>query len=159
MSSTASTQRVKDWYYHHGKVTAPAGPPPAPPFLLKPSRKPSPLAPHQAYSILFCRGDSALYAELRSEWERFKAGDEQTVDKYHHLFPEPVSANMKFVTFQQAILKERIPLMTEEESQEVQKLIETRLQEERNLHDNPWQALKVDTTQSDAELKRRYIAE
>jgi hypothetical protein len=155
---TVNMQRVKDWYYHHCNDDVTKSMPTLQLFPLKLSRKPSRLTPHQAYSILFCKDGTALYTELRSEWEDLKAGDEGAVNKYRHLFQLPLAANMKFVTFQQAVLKERMHSITEEESQEVQKLIETRLQEDTTLYNNPWQSLKVDSTQSDIELKKQYIA-
>ena len=158
MLLTTGTQRIRDWYYHHGKesTSKSSGPAPSP---LKVSRRPRTLAPHQAYGILFCGEDSTLHAELRSEWDLFKAGDKEIIAKYRHLFSHPISLDMKFVTFQQNILKDCMALITEEETQQVQELIKTRREEATVLHDNPWLRLKVDEVESNSELQRRFITE
>jgi hypothetical protein len=107
--------------------------------------------------MLFCQKDTSLHADLRSEWELFTGDDPETVNKYRHLFPPRDSNQMKFVTFQQGVLKDRMPSITEEESCKVQELIDVRFEADTKLHENPWQAMKVDDTQDDADLQKRYL--
>jgi len=154
-------QRVKKWFYHHGKsqsqskrltATVPA-------LLAKPSRKLVPLTPPQAYSLLFCQRGSALYKELHRAWKLYRAADEVTVDAYEHLFPTTHNPKLPFVTFQQAIFKDKITVATEEELNAIQEFIDARFEKDTQLRERPWEALKVDDLQEDVELERNYVKE
>ena len=52
-----------------------------------------------------------------------------------------------------------MPTITEDESCQVEEFIDARFEEDNQLHDQPWQAMKVDKAQMDADLKREYFAE
>ena len=159
VSLTTRLQQVKSWYYHNAKV--PKEPPPKPPpvdLIRKKSRKPTRLTQYQAYSLLFCQRGSQLHTELRDEWTAFNNDDANTVETYDHLFPNRQSHAIKFVVFQQAVLKERMPTMTADELRQVEELIEKRFEEDTNLRDHPWKAMKVDETQEDVDLEKQYYA-
>lgn len=49
--------------------------------------------------------------------------------------------------------------MPEEEKKAIDDFIDQRLKREIDLRENPWLALKVDETQSDADLERQYVKE
>ena len=154
-------QQVRWWYYHHTKAPkAPASKAPLVHSLTKKrSRKPVRLTNYQAYSRLFCQKGSSLHTELREEWVAFIKNDEEAVKAYGHLFPNRDSKPIKFVAFQQAVLKQKMPTITEDESRQVEEFIDARFEEDNRLRDQPWQAMKVDEAQTDADLEREYFAE
>lgn len=125
----------------------------------KPQRKVVPLTPAQAYSLVFCTRDSTLYQELRQEWKLYTSADDATVKKYKHLFPSQHNLKLPFVAFQQVVLKDKITTATEDELSAVQEYIETRFEEDLSRRECPWKALKVDDSQSDADLERQYVKE
>ena len=154
-------QQVRWWYYHHAKAPkAPASKAPLVHSLTKKrSQKPVHLTNYQAYSRLFCQKGSSLHTELREEWVAFIKNYEEAVEAYGHLFPNQDSKPIKFVTFQQAVLKQKMPTITEDESRQVEEFIEARFEEDNRLRDQPWQAMKVDEAQTDADLEKEYYAE
>ena len=79
------------------------------------------------------------------------------IKAYSHLLPNLVLVSIKFITFQQA-LKERMPKISEDERHQVEAFIETCFEEDSNLHDQPWQAMKVDESQMDVDLEKQYNA-
>ena len=123
------------------------------------SRKPVHLTNYQAYSQLFCQKGSSLHTELCEEWVAFIENDEEVVEAYSHLFPNRDSKPIKFIAFQQAVLKQKMPMITEDESRQVEEFIDARFEEDNRLRDQPWQAMKVDEAQTDADLEREYFAE
>ena len=162
-------QQVRWWYYHHAKAPkAPASKAPLVHSLTKKrSRKPVRLTNYQAYSRLFCQKGSSLHTELREEWAAFIKNDEEAVEAYGHLFPNRDSKPIKFIAFQQAVLKQKMPTITEDESHQVKEFIDARFEEfidacfeeDNRLRDQPWQAMKVDEAQMDADLEREYFTE
>ena len=44
----------------------------------------------------------------------------------------------------------------EDESHRVQEFIETHFKEDTDLRDRPWQAMKVDSTETDVNLEKQY---
>jgi hypothetical protein len=133
----------------------------APPIDLSYSnpRKVGRLKPHQAYSRLFCKKGTPAHTELREAWELFTGGDEDTRDKYRHLFPTASHDTLPFVTFQQVILKDRMSSIPKEEMAAVQVFIEKHYQEETDRREHPWIALKVDDAQSNIDLETQYLEE
>ena len=117
------------------------------------------LKPHQTYSCLFCRKGTPAHTELREAWELFTGGDEDTRDKYRHLFPTASHDMLPFVTFQQVILKDRMLSIPEEEMAAVQVFIEKHYQEEIDRREHPWKALKVDDAQLNINLESQYLEE
>jgi len=152
-------QKVKCWYYNHAKRTQDSGPE-VPPLSLsgKPPRKPVRLALHQAYSLLFCQKDSPLHSELHEKWTAFINNDPTTVNEYGHLFSKRGLVPAKFVVFQQALLREKMPTISADELRQVHEFIEARYEEETNLYHQPWHAMKVDEGQTEADLEKQYIA-
>ena len=108
---------------------------------------------------MFCKTGSPLHTELRNAWELYKKSDKATLDKYHHLFPALHNPNIQFVTFQQVVLKDRAASATEEELTLIEDFIDTYFQEKKEAEERPWNALKVDESQSEVDLERQYIAE
>ena len=62
---------------------------------------------------------------------------------------------MKFVTFQQPILRERVKNATEEELAAIKAFVETELEKATTAQERPWSNLQG---QSESEKKRNYIA-
>ena len=52
-----------------------------------------------------------------------------------------------------------MPTITEDESRQVEEFIEACFEEDNQLRDQPWQAMKVDKAQTDADLEKEYFAE
>lgn len=125
----------------------------------KPQRKVVRLTPAQAYSLVFCTQDSTLYKELREAWKLYTSADKATIDKYKHLFPSKHNPKLPFVSFQQVVLKDKITTATEDELNAIQEYIDTRFEEDLSRRERPWKALKVDDSQSDADLERQYVKE
>ena len=128
-------------------------------LALKTPRKPVPLTKVQAYSLLYCKRGTELHSELREAWASYVAEDKAAVDKYQHLFAGPHNPDLPFVTFQQGVLKEMVASLSEEETSEVQKYIETRFERDNDVREHPWVALKVNDGKSDLDLERQYIKE
>jgi hypothetical protein len=82
----------------------------------------------------------------------------KAVDAYGQLFPNREPAAVHWVTFQRAVLRERMPRITEDESRKVEEFIETRFKEDNDLRDQPWQVMKVDESQTDVDLEKQYNA-
>jgi len=85
--------------------------------------------------------------------------DEATVEKYRHLFPAKHNPKLPFVGFQQVILKDKLSTATEEELRTIQECIDKRFEQETVLRHHPWEARKIDDTQSDIDLERQYVRE
>ena len=51
-----------------------------------------------------------------------------------------------------------MPTITEDESRQVEEFIDAHFKDNW-LHDQPWQAMKVDEAQMDTDLEREYFAE
>jgi len=130
-----------------------------PDLLAKPLRRVVRLTPPQAYSLLFCQRGSTLYKELHRAWKLYIAADEATVKAYEHLFPANHNPKLPFVTFQQAIFKEKITVATEDELATIQEFIDTCFERDTQLRERLWEALKVDDLQEDVELERNYVKE
>jgi len=149
--------RIRKWYYHHAKSTSPR-PTVAPINLLdKPLQKVVPLTPVQAYTLLFCAQDTDLYKDLYAAWKLYSSGDEVTINGYAHLFPSNHNPKLPFVTFQQALLKDKFAMASEEELTAVQEFIDVCLEEDNKLRECPWETLKVDDLQTPVDLQRGYV--
>jgi hypothetical protein len=154
-------QRLQQWFYNHGKGADPPPPKPVVSSILtiKSSRRPAPLTRAQAYSCMHYTEGSELYTELRAAHGRYISGDKLTCDKYKHLFPGAHNPGMLLVTFQQAVLKEIIGSVSEEEVAEIEKYISDRYQKDQDLHERPWVAMRVNDSESDLDLERQYVTE
>ena len=108
---------------------------------------------------MFCKQDSTLHTKLHEAWKRYIAADEATLKEYGHLFPAKHNSNLPFVTFQQAVFREKVATATEEELNVIEEFIDKRFKEDTDRRERPWKVLKVDNTQSDVDLERRYINE
>ena len=152
-------QRIKKWYYHHGKAASPRPATATLDLRPKPLRKVVPLTPTQAYTVLFCKRGSALYKELYGAWKLYCSGDEDIITTYSNLFPPKNNPNLPFVAFQQVVLKDRLTAATEGEKAAIQELIDARFEEDSKLRECPWEASKVNDLQTSAELQRAYVQE
>ena len=156
---TTGSQKIKNWFYNHDEESkTPSHEGPSVTLGRKRPRKPTCLTGYQAYSRLFCEKGSALHTKLREQWSAFAKGDKAAIKAYSHLLLNLVPASIKFVTFQQALLKERMPKISEDKRHQVEAFIETCFEEDSNLHDQPWQAMKVDESQTDVDLEKQYNA-
>ena len=151
-----SVQRIRQWFYNHSKSSS-SKPVVQSVLSVKAPRKVVPLSKAQAYGLLYCKWDSSLHEELREAWDLYIANDKATVNKYKHLFPQPHNPSLMFVTFQQAVIREKVACILEEEEAELREYIDTRFQKEKNVRENPWMALKADDTQSDHNLEGQYV--
>ena len=106
---------------------------------------------------MFCKKGTPLHTELKAAWKRYTAGDKVILDKYHHLFPNLHNPHLPFVTFQQVILKDRVTSLTEEELSTIEEFIDANLEEKKDRDEHPWNMLKVDESESEIDLERRYI--
>ena len=97
--------------------------------------------------------------ELYAAWKLYSAGDEAVIKTYADLFPAKHNPNLPFVTFQQAILKDKLTVASEEELRAVQELIDARFEEDNILRERPWEASKVDGLQMSVDLERAYVQE
>ena len=52
-----------------------------------------------------------------------------------------------------------MPTITKDESRQVEEFIDACFKEDNRLRDQPWQAMKVDEAQMDADLEREYFIE
>lgn len=150
-------QRIQQWFYH--RVRKSSAPSKSAATLLSATkpRKTVPLTRWQAYSILFCQKGSLLHEELQAEFDLYIAADEDTLNKYQRLFPSGYNLNLKFLAFQQVILRERISSITAEELSAVDDFISKNYEEQKSLAEHPWEGFRTDEFQTDADLERLYI--
>lgn len=150
-------QKIRQWFHYRsrGRIHPVSVIPPV--FTIKHPRKVVRLTRAQAYSRLFCKQGTPLHAELREAWELYTAGDDDTLIKYRHLFPGSHKPDMEFVTFQQVVLKEKVMSVEEEELTAVDNFIDKQYEEQKEHNDRPWSTTKVDPSQSEADLERRYV--
>jgi hypothetical protein len=94
-----------------------------------------------------------LYTELHEKYKAFTEGDLT----YSHLFPSRDPKAVKFVVFQQALLKKNMHTFSEAEMLKVEEYIKDRYEQDIDVYDNPWKALKTDETQEDEDLERQYL--
>ena len=157
-------QKIQQWFYYHGKLSAATGQPPPPvPFVVnfggKRPRRLVPLTLPQAYSRLHCTKGSPLREELHAAWKGYIAGDEATLEKYHHLFPAQHNPGLPYVAFQQVVLKHKVATLTEEELSTINEFIDNQFQEAEELREQPWRTSVVDGVQPDTDAERQYIEE
>jgi hypothetical protein len=112
----------------------------------------------QAYALIFCTRGSTLYEDLHKAHKLYISADQATIQEYKHLLPQH-NPKLPFVTFQQTILKDKVAMATEEELSVIQEFIDTRFEEDTNRCERPWQALKIDDSQSELDLERQYVKE
>ena len=153
-------QRIRHWFYNHAKLSKTPPPLSAPPLELstKPPRKLVRITLAQAYSCLFCQKGTPLHTELRSAWKLYKSADKDTLDKYQHLFPRDHNPDMRFVTFQQVLLRDKTTKLDKDELEDLKHFIDTRYEEDKQLRERPWNGLKVHEAQSEVDLEKQYIA-
>ena len=157
-------QKIKWWYYHHGKVPQVPTPEALPINLLsKKKRKPVRLAPWQAYSRLFCKKDSSVQAEIYEKWTAFIADDAtdanvEAIDAYGHLFKNQDPKSVRFIKFQQAYIKDTLDMgaISEDTSRQITEYIEECFEAENGLCDRPWEAMRVDEIQTKEDLEKQY---
>ena len=78
---------------------------------------------------------------------------------YHYLFPNRELKNIKFLFFQQAVInKEILPTISSDDLRKVKEFIEKRYEEDNNVRDHPWKAMKVEETQTDKDLEKGYVS-
>lgn len=155
-SCSPCVQKIRQWFYHQGRKVK-VSKPTARSILGFKSRKPAPLTRGQAYSLLFCKRGSPLHDELQNEYKLYRTADEATLNKYQHLFPAGFNPAIKFLVFQQIILKERVLSAPAEEVSAVEAFINERYEEQTRRAEYPWTASRTDESQTDAELERDYV--
>ena len=97
--------------------------------------------------------------ELKEAWKCYASGDQDALDAYQHLFPEPHNPNMPFAAFQQVVLKNMDATATEKELTTIEEFVETQYEQKMNEVECTWNALKVNKTQSEVDLERQYVGE
>lgn len=125
----------------------------------KKSRKPVRLTRYQAYSALFFTKGSSLHDEVTEAYQLYTEEDPATLAKYASFLPQDSPTPMVFVSFQQAIMRDKVLAASKEELAEVDEYIESRFEHESQLHRDPWYAMKQDDNDASPEdLEREYVA-
>lgn len=78
---------------------------------------------------MFCQEGTVLHTELREKWKAFTEGNMT----YSHLFPNQDPKSIKFVIFQQVVIKRLIPTISKDKLHQVDDFIEKRFNEEIQL--------------------------
>lgn len=98
-------------------------------------KKPIPVAPWQAYSRLYFKKSLPLHQELHTNFKNFKAGQQDTVAKYSHLFPSLEStSSILWLPFYQAVMKDLVDNASEVELTAVSNYIDARYQKALDKH-------------------------
>jgi len=151
-------QQIRDWYNNRTRGTKKKRRD-VPPISLarKQKKKPVPLSLYQGYSQLFCKPGSDLHKQVCAEYTSYISGDPAAVSKYSNLFTKrPENAKpIKFVTFQQVIMRQLVADATEEELAEVKQYVETRHKEVIAARERPWESLDGEL---ESEKQERYIS-
>jgi len=122
-------------------------------------KKPSPLAPWQAFSQLYFKKGSPLYKEVHADYEDFKAGTSVARSKYVCLFPnleEGSLSTINWLPFYQVVMTDHVKNASEVERAAVAEYIENRHQKDLNLHERPWDAYPGGENDSEELRKKRY---
>lgn len=147
-------QKIRHWFHYQGKKSG-SSTSNTLSLLGTKSRKIVPLTPAQAYSLQFCQKGTALHEELREAYRLYIAGDEEALKKYQPLFRSHPTKELPFVSFQQVVLKHKG--LSAEELSAVNDFIDKRLEDRKTSAERPWDALKTDESQTNTELKRKFI--
>ena len=147
-------QKIRNWFNYRSNPKSRTSPSPSL-FAPKP-RKVVWLTNAQAYSHVFCKPGSALHDELYDAWRHYAAADEDALKTYQHLFSVSESS-LPFVAFQQRILKDKVLTATEDELLRVESYIKEHFEAQKKQSESPWTKVKASETQTEAELKRRYV--
>ena len=118
-----------------------------------------PLTLVQAYTLCHCQRGSALYETIHQEWKLYSSADGATVEKYQHLFTTKFDPKKPFVTFQQAVLKDKVDMLTAEEQTVLEEFIDTRFRADTDLRERPWRALKTNDEELDSDLEKQFVKE
>lgn len=108
---------------------------------------------------MFYKKGSSLYEELQSAHKSYIRSDKAALDKYRHLFPPRHNPNLPFVAFQQAVLRDKLTTISDEELLAIEEFISTHHAEQKDQEERPWNALKIDEVQSEFDLERQYVEE
>jgi len=123
-------------------------------------RKPVAIAPWQAYSHLYFKKGTALYTEVHTNYDDFKAGVEAVRSKYSHLFSdldEAALSAVNWLPFYQAVMTERVKNANAEELATVNEYINDRHQKEVNIYERPWDTHPENENESEPVKKRKYF--
>ena len=160
-------QRLRNWYSYHVPKIEGQGKKPSQPSVSLPlsaipkSRKPTRIAPWQAYSVLYFKKATPLHSEIHRDYTDFKAGNEDVRSKYSHIFvdhDEDSLATINWLTFYQKVIKDRAKNASEAELAAMSELIEDRYEKAVEAYDRPWNAYPGSENDSEASRKRKYLA-
>ena len=146
-------QKIWYWFHYHSKESSSSLS-----TLSLLGTKPCkivPLMDTQAYSHHFYRKDSPLHEELWTAYELYISGDEETVNKYQTLFHSHPTKNLPFVLFQQVVLKNKALLA--EECLAADDFINKHYKDQKRHVECPWDVLKSGKSQTNTNLKRKFI--
>jgi len=168
LTANIFSQRLKNWYsYHPDRIESAKGKSLEPSTTLPLSviprqKKPTAIAPWQAYLQLYFKKDSALYREVHADYDDFKAGAEAVRSKYSHLFPaldEAALSIISWLPFFQAVMTERAKNTSAEELASIEEYISNRHRREVDIHERPWDMLPGCENESEPVKKRKYLAQ
>lgn len=162
ISSTTNSfsQTVKNWYHNHGKLPdADAKDNTCPPINLdgKKRRKPVRLTSYQAYSAVFFTKGSPLQIEVAEAYRLYVEKDPPTLIKYGHFLPGASSTTVPFLTFQQAIMRDKLLTASDDELAEVEEYIKSRLDHDNQVYQEPWYVMKKNDDDPSEDLEKQYV--
>ena len=154
-------QKLRNWFSYHGKKDEAATKSldsPSPPLITaQKARKPTAIAPWQAYSQLYFKKKTALYDTVHAEFKAFKSGDAVVLAKYSHLFPHSEFSSIGWLLFHQGIMRDHVKNASEEELAVISAHIAARLERELTLYERPWEAYSGGDHNSEAAKKKSYL--
>lgn len=85
------------------------------------------------------------------------AGKDNAFNKYRHLFSTHHKPYLPFVAFQQVILKDKVLSASEEELVALDEFASKHQKKLEDHREHPWKVMKVNDSQTEADLERRYV--
>ena len=148
--------------YHQADNTAEKSLEPAainPLFIFPKQKKPAAIAHWQAYSQLYFKKGTDLYAEIHIDYEALKANSKAAHRKYSHLFPDldcESLSTINWLSFYQAVMMDRVKNIGEVELRAVKEHIDSRYQRELNIYERLWDVYLGKSVET---KKRGYLAQ
>lgn len=120
----------------------------------KSTRKPPPLQPHQAYSVIHFRPDqSPLREEVQDLWDR---RDDEDVKKMLSSFVVNEGQNNKRILFHNTVMRWKCSLLSQDEQRELQEWIKDDERKRWDAIRYPWRALQT-TDVSEMTAENQHI--
>lgn len=153
-------QQITEWFKKTRCKPGGAPPPPKSSFDLtgKHARKPSPLQPHQAYSVRYFRPEnSPLRMEVNNLWARRQ--EQEVVNMLTPFFIKEKDCDTRML-FHNAVMCWKCSELSEDEKQDLQTWIDDKVEQCWDVIQHPWRnpnAMEVEELTAENQYIQKYV--